>query len=137
MDLTTRILGPNSLIQAAVPEILANTPSSYFDNIMSIVQENAETAFEALVKLPGLKPKKPSGAMYMMVGLDIECFPGIKDDQAFAELLVQEQSVFCIPAVTFMCPNYIRIVLTMKHEKVVEACERIGLFVRDHYKSSN
>ena len=33
-DLTTRILGPNSLVQGAVPELLENTPQSYFDGIM-------------------------------------------------------------------------------------------------------
>lgn len=32
--MTTRILGPNSLVQGAVPELLENTPQSYFDGIM-------------------------------------------------------------------------------------------------------
>ena len=36
-DLTTRILGPNSLVQASVIEILEHTPQSYFDNIMEIL----------------------------------------------------------------------------------------------------
>ena len=36
-DLTTRILGPNSLVQGALPEILANTPQSYFDTQMQIL----------------------------------------------------------------------------------------------------
>lgn len=34
-DLTTRILGPNSLVQGALPEILANTPQSYYDDVMT------------------------------------------------------------------------------------------------------
>lgn len=36
-DLTTRILGPNSLVQGAVPEILATTPQSYFDDVMELL----------------------------------------------------------------------------------------------------
>lgn len=36
-DLTTRILGPNSLVQGAVPEILATTPQSYYDNVMQLL----------------------------------------------------------------------------------------------------
>jgi tyrosine aminotransferase len=36
-DLTTRILGPNSLVQGALPHILENTPQSYFDNVMNIL----------------------------------------------------------------------------------------------------
>ncbi len=35
LDLSSRILGPNSVIQAAIPDILANTPQKYFDDIMS------------------------------------------------------------------------------------------------------
>ncbi len=38
MDLSTRILGPNSLVQSAVVEKLEKTPKSYYDSIMSTVQ---------------------------------------------------------------------------------------------------
>ncbi len=34
-------------------------------------------------------------------------------------------------------PNYIRIVITMKKEKIMEACDRIIKFVNNHYKSIN
>ena len=33
----------------------------------------------------------------------------------------------------FELPNYIRIVITMKKEKILEACERISEFVYNHY----
>lgn len=98
MDLTTRILGPNSLVQSAVVDLLEKTPESYYKRIMSIVQENAEIAYDKLSKLPGISPKKPTGAMYMMIGIDFKHFPLIKNDQEFVELMVREQSVFCIPA---------------------------------------
>ena len=96
--------------------------------------------------------------MYMMVGIDFKCFPDIKDDQEFVQKLVQEESVFCLPATVsktsltnllilsfnsfffikcFCWPNYIRIVLTMKNEKISEACERISEFVYRHYKASD
>jgi len=38
LDLSSRILGPNSVAQAALPEILANTPQKYFDGIMSQIE---------------------------------------------------------------------------------------------------
>ena len=38
MDLTTRILGPSSLVQSVVGELLEKTPQSYFDRTMEIVQ---------------------------------------------------------------------------------------------------
>lgn len=40
MDLTTRILGPNSLVQSIVTDILEKTPQSYYEKTMAIVQVN-------------------------------------------------------------------------------------------------
>ena len=49
--------------------------------------------------MPGLTPRKPSGAMYLMVGLDLNRFDGsFKSDLEFVQLLIKEQSVFCLPA---------------------------------------
>ncbi len=50
-----------------------------------------------LQSAPGLTPVKPSGAMYMMVGIDIDRFPEFNDDIDFTKQLVIEQSVFCLP----------------------------------------
>lgn len=36
--LSQQILGPNTLIQGALPEILANTPQSFFENSMNVIQ---------------------------------------------------------------------------------------------------
>lgn len=36
-NLTTRILGPNTLVQAALPDILEKTPQSYFDDVINIL----------------------------------------------------------------------------------------------------
>ena len=91
--------------------------------------------FQRLSKLPGLSPKKAAGAMYIMVGVDLSKFKGINTDLEFVQMLIKEQSVFCLPASVFEWPNYIRIVVTMKQEKIIEACERIAKFVKDHYSS--
>ena len=48
--------------------------------------------------LPGLTPKKAAGAMYIMVGIDFSKFKGIKNDLDFVQMLIKEQSVFCLPA---------------------------------------
>lgn len=132
-DLTTRILGPNSLVQGALPQILANTPQSYYEDVMNILSENAEIVYNKLSALPGIKPIKPSGAMYLMVRLDLKYFPGINTDLEFVQQLIREKSVFCLPASVFEMPNYIRIVITMKKEKIVEACDRIAEFVHNYY----
>jgi tyrosine aminotransferase len=63
-----------------------------------LFKRNAEIVFEALSQLPGIEPKRPQGAMYMMFGVKLEHFPSIKDDTDFVQQLMQEQSVFCMPA---------------------------------------
>jgi len=39
----------------------------------------------------------PQGAMYMMVGLDLQKFPLFPTEIQFVEQLVTEESVFCLP----------------------------------------
>lgn len=36
--MSQQILGPNTLIQGALPDILANTPQSYFENTVKVIQ---------------------------------------------------------------------------------------------------
>lgn len=130
--LSQQILGPNTLIQGALPEILTNTPQSFFDNTMRAVQKNAEILYEALLRIPELEPIMPCGAMYMMVGIDISKLDGIVDDLDFTEKLISEQSVFCLPGKCFQYPNYFRIVLTVPEELTQLACKRINEFCKTH-----
>lgn len=87
-----------------------------------------------LKNVPGLKPVMPNGAMYMMIGVDIEHFPEFQNDTHFVQELVNEQSVFCLPGSCFEYPNYMRIVLTVPADMVEEACSRIAEFCELHYK---
>ena len=64
------IIGANSLIQSAIPEIL-NTPESFHENTMDILQENARLCSEMLKEIPGLRVVEPQGAMYLMVSMNI------------------------------------------------------------------
>jgi len=134
LDLSTRILGPNSVVQAALPDILADTPASFFQATLDVVEANATAAFTALKSVPGLNPIMPQGAMYMMVGVDMAHFPDLGTDLKFTERMVTEQSVFCLPAKCFQYPNYFRIVLTVPLEQIQEACMRICEFCAAHYK---
>ncbi|UYV60755.1 TAT [Cordylochernes scorpioides] len=64
--LSQRIMGSNTPVQGALPAILHKTPSSFFQETVKIVLDNAQMAFSALIRIPGLHPIMPSGAMYMM-----------------------------------------------------------------------
>ena len=76
----------------------------------------------------------PSGAMYMMVGIDRAGFSkDFSNDLEIVEAMVTEQSVFCLPGKCFNIPNFFRIVLTVPGNLMAEACDRIAEFCEKHY----
>jgi len=136
-NLSQRILGPNTLVQGSLRTILNATPKEYFDKSLTLVQRNAEICYTFMTKIKGLNPIMSSGAMYMMIAIQMENFPEFKTDLEFTQQLVTEQSVFCLPGKCFQYPNYFRVVLTVPEEKILEACDRISEFCRDHYTPSD
>jgi len=64
-----KLLGPCTLIQAAVPDMM-KIPASYHESNLIKFEENAKLCFKGLENAPGLRPIMPAGAMYMMVRLD-------------------------------------------------------------------
>lgn len=139
-DMATRILGANTIIQGAVPELFDNTPQEWFDSNMKLIEDNANTAFRALSAMPGMNPIKPRGAMYMMVGIDKTVLKSIRDDIHFTEELMTKKSVFCLPGSAFQYEDYFRIVLTVPEKEVQEAMRRIDEFcsdIRDTYDTAN
>lgn len=44
-NLSTRILGSNTLIQGALPEILANTPQTFFDGLVQTLHVSVKMYF--------------------------------------------------------------------------------------------
>lgn len=78
----------------------------------------------------------PDGAMYMMIGINIDNFPEYENEMEFVKALVKEQSVFCLPGQCFDYPNYMRIVLTVPEDLIWESCTRIADFCGKHYKNS-
>ncbi|GBP66560.1 Tyrosine aminotransferase [Eumeta japonica] len=131
-NLSTRILGPNTLVQKALPAILTLTPQSFFDEVILFIESNAKLAWESLRGVPGLRPIMPQGAMYMMIEIKMGLFPHFKNDLQFVENLMAEQSVFCLPGQCFEFPNYMRIVLTVPEDVLREACKRMAVFCQHH-----
>jgi len=123
--LSQKIVGPNSLVQGALPKILRDTPQSYFDNIRNVISKNAAIVHEILGRVPGLKPLRPQGAMYGMVGFSNEYYG---EETEFMQSLITEEAVYCLPGSAFNLPNWFRLVLTYPEEVTREACERISAY---------
>jgi tyrosine aminotransferase len=95
--MTQVLLGACSIIQGALPGIIANTPPDFFVSLNRRLESHARLCYDRLSQVVGLKPVMPRGSMYMMIGIDIDRFPGINDDIDFTEKLVCEMSVHCLP----------------------------------------
>ncbi|XP_034190755.1 tyrosine aminotransferase isoform X2 [Osmia lignaria lignaria] len=100
-------------------------------------ENHSKVAYNCIIKVPGLKPIMPDGAMYMMVHIDLSCFPEFNSDLEFVQRLLMEESVFCLPGQCFDYPSYMRLVITVPMDLLEEACQRIQEFCeRHHYKTA-
>ncbi|CAG8728463.1 1677_t:CDS:1, partial [Acaulospora colombiana] len=57
------------------------------------LEVNAKLSAEVLSSIPGLHVIVPQGAMYMMVGINVDEFKDIKNDIEFSEKLLEEESI--------------------------------------------
>lgn len=150
-DACATSLAPSSITQAAVPIILRDTPRSFYDNALEVIEGNALLCAEALGKIEGLKVVRPRGSLYMLVGVEPEAFVDIKDEWDFVQKLVWEEAVFPsefvyhfgtrehadidpVPGKCFGYEGYMRIVTASKREDLVEACVRLEEFCRRYRK---
>lgn len=86
--------------------------------------------------MPGLKPIKPLGAMYMMISIELHNFPEFESELKFVERLISEQSVMCLPGKCFDVDNFVRIVLTVPKSILMDALNRMHQFCTSHYVNS-
>ena len=106
-SLTQLIVGSCALIQSAIPAILdpqteedAAAIEDFHAKTLAELEKNASVVYEKLKVVPGLTPVTPQGAMYVMVGIDVDAFD-FDDDMAFTQLLLDEEAVFCLPGQCF------------------------------------
>jgi len=133
--LSTVLLGPNSVVQAAIPSILFETPSSYYTELNGKLKHQGQLMYDQFAGIEGLKPIKARGAMYLMVKIEMDQFKGIKDDIDFANKLLTEQAVLCLPGTIFNMPNYFRAVICPPSHIIREIGKRMKSFCqkyRDH-----
>jgi tyrosine aminotransferase len=62
-----KVVVPSTLMQAAIPDVLKNTPDLYIRETMAVFESNADICCSILKGIPGLNPIQPTGAMYIMV----------------------------------------------------------------------
>jgi tyrosine aminotransferase len=128
--LSQLILGPNSVLQAALPALLTPTSpedatalAAFRTETLAALAANAAFLCERLEAVPGLRVVRPAGAMYVMVGLAAGA-----DDVAFAQALLTEENVFVLPGACFGAPGFVRLVFSNPQPVLADACDRIAAF---------
>jgi len=121
-----------SPLQWAAAEILA-TPDSYFAELKTLYSAKRDLLLDALQATP-LIPLQPQGGYFIMV--DTSAL-GQPDDRAFAEFLIQEIGVACIPPSAFYAPEHqhlaarlARFSLCKTDETLLAAAERLQKLAR-------
>jgi len=135
LSISSRIMGPCSIPQAALPSILSLKYKAYLDDMINLVKQNADLVYHMLGSIPGLTPVMPQGALFMMIQLDFDAFNDIDNAPDFFQKLLDEQSVTCLSGTVFNAPNYIRIVTTVPTEMLEDACHRVIEFCNKHKKT--
>jgi tyrosine aminotransferase len=134
VDVSAILIGPNALIQGALPTILAPGPegAAHRRELNATLEAQAALCYEALVATKSLKPTKPQGAMYMLVRIpDVASIRpefNIKDDVDFSARLMEAENVQVLPGTIFGIPGFVRIVFTKPPAQLREAVARMAAF---------
>lgn len=121
------IMSAPTTAQIAALEAL-NSGEKYVRQMVQEYDRRRRLIVDGLNEL-GLTTFEPRGAFY--------AFPSIKasgmDDEAFAEALLQEQRVAVVPGNAFGADGqFVRCSYATAYEKIEEALDRIGVFMRQH-----
>ena len=119
-----------SPLQAAAAAAL-NLPFSFFENLQASYQARRDRMVNALQKV-GFKVFKPGGSYFVMVDWRGVAPAHVQDDMQFAEWLIRDVGVACIPASPFyqecdkhLGKHFARFAVCKKDETLAAAAERL------------
>jgi N-succinyldiaminopimelate aminotransferase len=120
-----------SPLQAAAATALS-LPFSFFENLQASYQAKRDRMVEVLTKV-GFRVFKPAGSYFVMIDWRGVAPKKVQDDLQFAEWLIREVGVACIPASPFYqeCDkhpgkHFARFAVCKKDETLAAAAERIA-----------
>nr|AGU68000.1 tyrosine transaminase [Strigomonas culicis] len=132
-NLAIMSMGPNALLQHALPDLLRNTPESYFEKNNKEIEANAVYFAKSVrERCPGLSCGEPQGALYLMVKVDLSRFPHYATDVDFYQALEDEENVQVVPGTYMGSPGYFRACITRPAAIIEEVMERMAAFCTRH-----
>jgi aspartate aminotransferase len=124
---------PNSIAQAAAVEALTGQQETV-EAMRKVFEERRNLVVAMLNQAPGMHCSTPDGAFYVYpsihgcLGKTSKGGKLIKDDEAFALALLDEEGVATVHGAAFCYPGYIRISYANATEELREAMTRIQRF---------
>lgn len=121
---------PSSVSQAAAVAAL-NGDQEFLKDWRKEFQERRDLVLSLLDKIDGIECVKPEGAFYVyascegVIGKTTPSGKEIKNDQDFAEYLLEEKNVSVVHGEAFGLSPYFRISYALSQEDLTEACTRI------------
>ncbi len=119
-----------SPLQAAAATALS-LPFSFFENLQSSYQSRRDRMVDVLKKV-GFKVFKPAGSYFVMIDWRGVAPKHVQDDMQFAEWLIRDVGVACIPASPFyqesdkhLGKHFARFAVCKKDETLAAAAERL------------
>jgi len=134
VSLSQVILGPNTVFQMVLPDILHHVNPSFFTDLMGKLEAQAMTLVKAMQRVPGLRVIVPQGAMYVMVQVESDKFQDLPDGTVFAQKLLQEELLEVLPGDCFGAPDFFRLVFCAPTDIMAQAAQRMLAFCRAHLK---
>jgi len=117
-------------LQAAAATALT-LPASFYENLQASYQSRRDRMVKVLQQV-GFKVFKPAGSFFVMIDWRGVAPRNIKDDRQFAEWLIREVGVACIPASPFyqesdkqLGRHFARFAVCKKDETLAMAAERL------------
>jgi aspartate aminotransferase len=117
---------PTSISQVAAQAALEGDQG--FIEMMNIAfRERHEFIVNSLNEIKGVECLPSDGAFYAFPKMDavINALPGIDDDIAFGEYLINEAGVALVPGSAFGSPGYMRLSFATSMEKLQSGMKRI------------
>ncbi|HWQ95374.1 MAG TPA: pyridoxal phosphate-dependent aminotransferase [Gammaproteobacteria bacterium] len=117
---------PASISQAAAQMALEGD-QSFMEDWVRQFKERHEFVVKELNRIKGVQCLPSPGAFYSFPKMQgvIDGFPGIKDDVALAEYILNETGVALVPGSAFGAPGYMRLSFATSMENLREALARM------------
>ncbi|MEJ2743440.1 MAG: pyridoxal phosphate-dependent aminotransferase, partial [Gammaproteobacteria bacterium] len=116
---------PCSVSQAAAVAALAGSQDC-IKPMLTAFKSRHDYLHKALNQLPAVHCESGDGTFYLLPSVHacIDNIPGINDDVAFADFLLQEAKVAVVPGSAFGAPGYIRLSFATSMDALQEAISR-------------